>query len=187
VLAQTFYVAAQITCWTFIIQYAMANVPGMTLAKAQNYNIAAMGLFLVSRFICTFLLKYLSPGKLLMQLSVLAGILMLFTIFLQNYAGLLCLIGISGCMSLMFPTIYGIALDGLGEDAKLGSAGLVFAIVGGALMPMAMGGIMDRGDLNLGFMTLNGASASFLMPFVSFVIIAIFGHRTYTIHHTGKK
>lgn len=177
VIAQTFYVAAQITCWTFVIQYAMENVPGMTLSKAQNYNIAAMGLFLVSRFICTFLLKYLSPGKLLMQLSTLAAILMLFTIFLQNYAGLLCLIGISGCMSLMFPTIYGIALKGTGDDAKIGSAGLVFAIVGGALMPLAMGFIMD-GD---GLGNLNAVSLSFFMPFISFVVIAIFGHRAYTV------
>jgi len=177
VIAQTFYVAAQITCWTFVIQYAMENVPGMTLSKAQNYNIAAMGLFLVSRFICTFLLKYLSPGKLLMQLSTLAAILMLFTIFLQNYAGLLCLIGISGCMSLMFPTIYGIALKGTGDDAKIGSAGLVFAIVGGALMPLAMGFIMD-GD---GLGSLNAVSLSFFMPFISFVVIAIFGLRAYTV------
>jgi FHS family L-fucose permease-like MFS transporter len=186
VIAQTFYVAAQITCWTFVIQYAMGNVPGMTMEKAQNYNIAAMGLFLVSRCICTFLLKYLSPGRLLMQLSALAAVLMLCCIFLQNYAGLLCLVGISGCMSLMFPTIYGIALDGLGEDAKLGSAGLVFAIVGGALMPLAMGLIMDQDSFNLGFITLNSVSASFFMPFVSFVIIAIFGYRTCTIHHVGE-
>jgi FHS family L-fucose permease-like MFS transporter len=186
VIAQTFYVAAQITCWTFVIQYAMANVPGMTMEKAQNYNIAAMGLFLISRFICTFLLKYLSPGRLLMQLSILAAVLMLGCIFLQNYIGLLCLLGISGCMSLMFPTIYGIALDGLGEDAKLGSAGLVFAIVGGALMPLGMGLIMDQDSVNLGFMTLNSVSASFFMPFLSFIIIAIFGYRTYTIHHVGE-
>ncbi|MAW39503.1 MAG: L-fucose:H+ symporter permease [Kiritimatiellaceae bacterium] len=177
VIAQTFYVAAQITCWTFVIQYAMENVAGMTLSKAQNYNITAMGLFLVSRFICTFLLKYLSPGKLLMQLSTLAAILMLCTIFLQNYAGLLCLVGISGCMSLMFPTIYGIALKGTGDDAKIGSAGLVFAIVGGALMPLAMGFIMD-GD---GIGNLNAVSLSFFMPFISFVIIAIFGYRANTL------
>ncbi|MBT3191425.1 MAG: MFS transporter, partial [Verrucomicrobia bacterium] len=141
-----------------------------------------MGLFLVSRFICTFLLKYFSPGKLLMQLSILAGILMLCTIFLQNYAGLICLLGISGCMSLMFPTIYGIALDGLGEDAKLGSAGLVFAIVGGAAMPLAMGFIMDGDGIGM----LNAVSASFFMPLMSFIIIAIFGYRTYTIHHVGE-
>ena len=175
VIAQTFYVAAQITCWTFIIQYAMENVSGMTMSKAQNYNIGAMALFLVSRFVCTFLLKYFSPGKLLMQLSTLAAILMLFTIFLQNYVGLLCLVGISGCMSLMFPTIYGIALKGTGDDAKIGSAGLVFAIVGGALMPLAMGFIMDSDGL--GF--LNAVSLSFFMPFISFVVIASFGFRTY--------
>ncbi len=179
VIAQTFYVAAQITCWTFVIQYAMENVPGMTLSKAQNFNIAAMGIFLISRFVCTFLLKYLSPGKLLMQLSALAAVLMLCTIFLQNFAGLICLVGISGCMSLMFPTIYGIALDGTGEDAKIGSAGLVFAIVGGALMPLGMGFIMDGDGIGM----LNAVSASFFMPFLSFIIIAIFGFRTYTIHH----
>ena len=177
VIAQTFYVAAQITCWTFIIQYAIENVPGMTMSKAQNYNIAAMAIFLVSRFICTFLLKYFSPGKLLMQLSCLAAVLMLFTIFLQNYAGLICLVGISACMSLMFPTIYGIALDGTGDDAKIGSAGLVFAIVGGALMPLAMGFIMD-GD---GLGNLNAISLSFFMPFMSFIIIAIFGYRAYKV------
>ena len=177
VIAQTFYVAAQITCWTFIIQYAMENVAGMTMSKAQNYNIIAMGLFLVSRFICTFLLKYLSPGKLLMQLASLAAVLMLFTIFLQNFAGLICLVGISGCMSLMFPTIYGIALKGTGDDAKIGSAGLVFAIVGGALMPLAMGFIMD-GD---GIGNLNAVSLSFFMPFISFVIIAVFGYRASNI------
>lgn len=182
VIAQTFYVAAQITCWTFVIQYAMENVPGMTLSKAQNYNIAAMGLFLISRFICTFLLKFLSPGKLLMQLASLGAVLMLFTIFLQNYAGLLCLIGISGCMSLMFPTIYGIALDGTGEDAKIGSAGLVFAIVGGALMPLGMGFIMDGDGIGM----LNAVSTSFFMPFLSFVIIAIFGWRTFHVHHKEK-
>jgi len=179
VIAQTFYVAAQITCWTFIIQYAMENVPGMTMSKAQNFNIAAMGIFLVSRFICTFLLKYLTPAKLLMQLAALAAVLMLCTIFLQNFAGLICLVAISGCMSLMFPTIYGIALDGTGEDAKIGSAGLVFAIVGGALMPLAMGFVMDGDGVGM----LNAVSLSFFMPFVCFVVIAIFGYRTYAIHH----
>ena len=90
-----------------------------------------MALFLSSRFVCTALLRHVSTGKLLMTLAVAAGALMLGCIFLQNHAGLLCLIAVSGCMSPMFPTIYGIALAGMGEDAKLGSAGLVFAIVGG--------------------------------------------------------
>ncbi len=182
VLVQTFYVSAQITCWTFIIQYAMENVAGMTMSKAQNFNIAAMGIVLVSRFVCTFLLKFLTPSKLLMQLAAVAAMLMLCTIFLQNFAGLICLVATSGCMFLMFPTIYAIALDGTGEDAKIGSAGLVFAMVGGALMPLVMGFVMD-GD---GLVLLNAVSLSFFMPFVCFVVISIFGYRTFKIHHLNK-
>ncbi|MBI9020032.1 MAG: L-fucose:H+ symporter permease [Verrucomicrobia bacterium] len=187
VIAQTFYVAAQITCWTFVIHYAMENVPGMTLKKAQFYNIGAMGLFLIGRFVCTALLKYVSTGKLLMNLAISGGLLILGSIFLQNYIGLLCLVGTSACMALMFPTIYGIALDGLGEDAKLGSAGLVVAIVGGALMPLGMGKIMDMEGVNLGVITLNSVSASFVLPLISFVVVAVFGYRTFKIHHVGDK
>lgn len=182
VIAQTFYVAAQITCWTYIIHYAMTNL-NMSIDTAQNYNIAAMIIFLSSRFVCTFLLKYISPGHLLMSLAIGGVVLTLGTIFLQNLAGLYCLIGISACMSLMFPTIYGIALDGLGADAKLGSAGLVFGIVGGALMPIGTGWIIDQGDFNLGFMTLTSVSASFILPLSSFIVVAVYGFRTFKYHH----
>ena len=100
-----------------------------------------------------------------------------------GYAGLYCLIGISACMSLMFPTIYGIALKGMGDEAKLGSAGLIFAIVGGALMPPLQGAIIDLGDevgnLDVGFMTMPAVNASFILPFICFVIIAIYGLLTY--------
>ena len=174
VIAQTFYVAAQITCWTYIIQYAGKNC-GFTAERAQDWNIAAMILFLSSRFICTFLLKYLNASKLLTLLALAGACLTLLTILLQNQAGLVCLVGISACMSLMFPTIYGIALNGLEEDAKLGSAGLIFAIVGGALMPMGAGWFIDQGTLNLGFTSLNGESAAFILPLVSFVVVATFG------------
>ena len=88
------------------------------MAKAQKYNIVAMGIFCGSRFICTFLLKFFSPGGLLMSLAIAGGALILGTIFVTGMPGLYCLIGVSACMSLMFPTIYGIALKGLGEDAK---------------------------------------------------------------------
>lgn len=184
VFAQTFYVAAQITCWTYIVQYAMTNV-GLSATEAQSYNMVAMGIFLVARFACTILLKYISSGKLLMTLGFSGAILMVATMLLQNQMGLYCLVAISGCMSLMFPTIYGIALDGLGEDAKLGSAGLVFAIVGGALMPMGVGYIMDLGDINIGFMTLTSVSAAFVLPLISFIVVTIFGWRTHNIHHAS--
>ncbi len=119
VVAQTFYVGAQIMCWTFIIHYGMTLL-GLSAAEAQRYNIMAMVIFVTSRFICTFVLKYLSPGLLLGILAIGGALLTLGTILLQGFAGLYCLVGISACMSLMFPTIYGIALDGLSvDDASL--------------------------------------------------------------------
>ena len=126
VIAQAFYVCAQIMCWTFIIQYGV-NELGMEKSEAQGYNIIAMVIFVTSRFICTYLLKFFNPGMLLATLAVIGGGLVLGTIFLTGYAGLYSLIGVSACMSLMFPTIYGIALQGLGDDAKLASAGLICA------------------------------------------------------------
>ncbi len=99
--------------------------------------------------------------------------------------GLYCLIGVSACMSLMFPTIYGIALKGLGDDAKLGAAGLIMAIGGGCLMPPIQGLILDMNEFNLGFMTLSSARASFVLPLICFIVIAIFGRRTSKVHgHT---
>lgn len=174
VVAQTFYVAAQITCWTYIIQYAGRNC-GFSAERAQDWNIVAMLIFLGSRFICTFLLKYVNTSLLLTLLALAGGILTTLTILLQNQAGLVCLVGISACMSLMFPTIYGIALDGLGEDAKIASAGLIFAIVGGALMPMGAGWFIDQGSFDLGFMRLTGESAAFILPLCSFLVIMAFG------------
>ena len=177
VIAQAFYVGAQIMCWTFIIQYGV-NELGLTKATAQGYNIIAMVIFVSSRFICTYLLKFFSPGRLLFGLSVGGGLLTLGTIFITGMTGLYCLIGVSACMSLMFPTIYGIALDGLGDDAKLGSAGLIMAIGGGCLMPPMQAWIMDQ---EIQF--LSSTRVSFFLPFICFVVIAIYGIRTYRIHH----
>lgn len=181
VLAQAFYVGAQIMCWTFIIHYAMSSL-GMSAATAQRYNIIAMVIFCSSRFICTYLLKFVSPGGLLAGLALGGIALILGTIFIQGMAGLYCLIGVSACMSLMFPTIYGIALKGLGEEAKIGSAGLIVAIVGGALMPPLQGRIIDMDAIDLGFMTLESVRASFVLPLLCFVFIAIYGYRTYRYH-----
>jgi FHS family L-fucose permease-like MFS transporter len=184
VIAQAFYVGAQIMCWTFIIQYAV-NELGMEKTQAQMYNMVAMGIFVSSRFICTFLLKYFSPGGLLMTLALGGLALITGTIFIQGIIGLYCLVGVSACMSLMFPTIYGIALKGLGDDAKLGAAGLIMAIGGGCLMPPAQGWIMDQESFNLGFMMLSSTRASFVLPWICFAVIAVFGFRTSNVHkHT---
>ena len=182
VVAQAFYVGAQIMCWTFIIQYA-GNELDMRATTAQGYNIVAMIIFVSSRFICTFLLKYVSPGSLLAVLAVGGGTLVSGAIFIQGMPGLYCLVGVSACMSLMFPTIYGIALDGLGDDAKLGAAGLIVAIGGGCLMPPLQASIMDKDAFELGFMTLSSTRVSFMLPLICFVVIAIYGYLAHKKHH----
>jgi FHS family L-fucose permease-like MFS transporter len=175
VVAQTFYVGAQIMCWTFIIHYGM-TLNGLSAAQAQNYNIVAMAIFLSSRFICTFILRYLRAGLLLGLLAVGGLALTLGCIFLPGMAGLYCLIGVSACMSLMFPTIYGIALHGLTpNDAKLGSAGLIFAIVGGAFMPVWQGRMIDGPAMTIAGTALESVRVSFFLPALCFVVIAIYG------------
>jgi len=173
VIAQAFYVGAQICCWTFIIQYGMHEA-GLSAASAQSFNILAMVIFVSSRFICTFLLRYLSPGGLLSSLALAAGALTLGTMLAPGLPGLYCLVGISACMSLMFPTIYGIALDGLGADSKLASAGLILAIGGGCLLPPLQGAIMD----GPGALGLSATRLSFTVVLACFAAIACFGWRT---------
>ena len=181
VIAQFFYVGVQIMCWTFIIQYGtrILMAEGMTEQAAevmsQQYNIIAMIIFCCSRFICTFLLRYVNTGHLLMTLAIVGGALVCGVIFLQNIYGLYCLVGVSACMSLMFPTIYGIALTGLGDDAKFGAAGLIMSILGGSVLPPLQASIIDCGEL-FGMPAVN---VSFVLPFVCFVVIAIYGQRTY--------
>ncbi|MCB2219940.1 MAG: L-fucose:H+ symporter permease [Bacteroidetes bacterium] len=177
VIAQFFYVGAQIMCWTFIIHYATMEL-GMDEATAQGYNIVAMIIFASSRFIATFLLKYISPGKLLMVLAIGGILLSLGTIFIQGITGLYCLVGISACMSLMFPTIYGIALKGLGEDAKIGAAGLIMAILGGSVMPPLQGAIIDMGTV----FDFSAVRVSFVLPLLSFMVISVFGYRAFRVY-----
>lgn len=181
VIAQGFYVGAQIMCWTFIIHYGMTLV-GLTAAEAQRWNIGAMCLFLTGRFAWTYVLKFVNAGVLLGVLALFGILFSAGTIFVQGTAGLVCLVLVSGCMAVMFPTIYGIALDGLSvDDAKLGSAGLIFAIVGGALMPKLQGELIDGDAVVFAGQTLEPVRYSFVLPLVCFVVIAIYGFLTAAI------
>lgn len=172
VLAQVFYVGAQIMVWTFIIQYA--DNLGIDKATAQKYNIAAMGMFLVFRFISTFLMKYVNSRKLLTVFAICAGLCTLGAIGFVGMPGLVCLVSISAFMSLMFPTIYGIALENVDmKDSTLGASFLVMAIVGGSIMPPLQGTIIDLGTI-CGHPAVN---VSFCLPLICFVVIAVYGFR----------
>lgn len=181
VIAQVFYVAAQIMVWTFIIQYA--DNLGINKATAQNYNIAAMMLFLCFRFTGTMLMKYMKPARLLAIFAVCAGVCTCGAIFIVGYAGLLCLVAVSAFMSIMFPSIYGIALENVkAEDTSLGAAFLVMAIVGGALMPPLQGSVIDYGTI-AGMPAVN---VSFALPLLCFVIIAIYGSRCISLEKSPR-
>lgn len=207
VVAQAIYVGVQIMCWTSIIQYAGREL-GMLKDTAQTYNIVAMVVFVSSRFVCTFLMKFVSPGGLLAALSAGGGLFVLGAMFLSNghaapgemfalgllfsngYWGLLSLLLVSACMSLMFPTIYGIALRDLSnEDAKLGSAGLILAIGGGALFPWLQGRIMDQSEFFKAhdILGLDSMRASFVLALFCFAVIFAYGLRTKLVHHAVKE
>ena len=180
VLAQFFYVGAQIMCWTFIIQYGtrLFMSQGMNEKSAeilsQKYNIIAMAIFCCSRFICTYFLKYIKPGLLLTILAVAAMFLTLGVVCFQNMTGMYCLVAVSACMSLMFPTIYGIALTGMGDDAKFGAAGLIMAILGGSILPPLQARLIDMNTI----WNMPAVNISYIVPLVCFVMVTIYGIRT---------
>ena len=186
VLAQFFYVGAQVTCWTFIIQYGTPLFmeegldEGGAEILSQKYNIIALIFFTCSRFICTWFLKYIQPGRLLSILAVIAMVLTGGVILFTDRNGLICLVGISACMSLMFPTIYGIALRGLGDYVKVGGAGLIMSILGGSVFPPLQAAIIDSDATIFG---LPATNISFIIPLICFIVITIYGHRAYIRHN----
>lgn len=180
VIAQFAYVGAQIMCWTFIIQYGTRVFVGEGMAEidaevlSQRYNIIAMVIFCSSRFVCTFLLKYINPGRLLAILAIAATAFTAGVIGIDGRWGLYSLVAVSACMSLMFPTIYGIALEGMGEDAKFGAAGLIMAILGGSVLPPVQAMIIDLGTV-AGWPAVN---VSFILPLVCFLVVMYYGFQT---------
>lgn len=165
VVAQFFYVGAQICVWSFTIRYVMQEL-GVAESSASNYYIAALVVFTAFRFINTWLMKYFKPGNLLMG-SAMLGVISTFIVIVANgMVGVVALILISGFMSLMFPTIFGIASEGLGDDTKIGSSGLIMAIGGGAALPALQGLISDAtGSIHI----------SYWVPLVCFLIITGYG------------
>lgn len=170
VVTQMFYVAAQVMVWTFIIQYA--DNLGINKAVAERYNICAMVLFLCGRFATTVLMRYCKPAALLALFGVGATLASLGAVVIEGMSGLYCLVSISFFMSLMFPTIYGMALENVSnEDASLGASFLIMAILGGALMPPLQGMVIDAGTL----FGMPAIKISYLLPMACFVVVTVYG------------
>jgi FHS family L-fucose permease-like MFS transporter len=165
VMAQFFYVGAQIGVWSFTIRYVMAELDVME-SGASDYYLVSLILFAASRFLFTALMKFFKPSILLAISSLLAIVLSLVVIYGTGMTAVVALVLISVCMSLMFPTIYGLSAEGLGNDTKLGGSGLIMAILGGALITAAQGQVSDiTGSIHL----------SYYVPLVCFVVVMYFG------------
>ena len=210
VIAQFFYVGAQIAVWSFIIRYVMQSlsldsvIAGLGASPSQEaviealrsvepiaggfYNLAeklgidvllprtaeqagatyyvlSLILFVIGRFICTWLMKYTKPVNVLSAISILAVIASIVTIYGTGFVGVYALMSISGFMSAMFPTIYGLGMRNLGEDTKIAGSGMVMAIAGAALLTQIQGILSDQGG---------SIAFAYWVPAVAFVIIATY-------------
>lgn len=210
VIAQFFYVGAQIAVWSFIIRYAMQQINfdalitalgsnptndqvittlrnaepvakgfynfvetiGLTPLLPQTaeqagatYYIMSLILFVIMRFVSTALMSIIKPRHLLTALALLAFIFSMITIYVKGEPGLYALMGISGCMSLMFPTIYGLGIKGLGEDTKIGGSGMVMAIAGAAFLTQLQGIVSDN---------TGSIEYAYWVPAIAFIMITYY-------------
>ena len=163
VVAQFMNVAAQVCAWTYLIQYVQQALGG-SLEKGGAYLQASLLVFLASRFLMTWVIGRVRATKVLAVLAFLAVLLCVFAMVSPNLAGVIAVVSLSFCLSLMFPTIYGVALKGLGPATKFGAAGLVMAIVGGAVMPLVQGKLVDT----------TSAAISFVVPAACFAVVGLY-------------
>jgi FHS family L-fucose permease-like MFS transporter len=163
VVAQFMNVAAQVCSWTYLIQY-VGQALGGSLVKGGVYLQVSLLIFLASRFLMTWVIGHIRATKVLGVLALLAVALCLFAMSSPNMAGVLAVVALSFCLSLMFPTIYGVALKGLGPATKFGAAGLVMAIVGGAIMPLIQGKLVDA----------TSPAFSFIVPAFCFAVVGLY-------------
>lgn len=164
VIAQFFYMGAQIGVWSYTIRYVMLEL-GYNENGASTYYVIAIVVFSGLRFVFTALMKYISPEKLLAWAALGGLACSLLVIFASGWAGVIALIMISGFMSLMFPTIYGLGMTGLGRDTKIGGSGLIMAILGGAVLTAAQGLISD---------STGSIKYSFFVPVLCFVVVLLY-------------
>jgi FHS family L-fucose permease-like MFS transporter len=182
VLAEFCYVGAQVACWTFIIQYGTRIFMAEGMAEqnagltAQKFNVIALCFFAASRFICTWLMQWFTPARLLSSAAIIGIVAVFGAITFTDRNGLYCLVAVSICLSLMFPTIYGLALHGIGENIKIAGAGLIMAILGGSFFPPIQAAIIES---NISIFGLPSTNISFVIPMLCLAVVAWYGHRAY--------
>lgn len=160
VVAQFFYVGAQICVWSFTIRLVMQEL-GIVEADAATYYLASIICFCCARFFFTWLMKFYRPAKLMAWAAAFDIVLCIVVITMSGWVAVGALVLISFFMSLQFPTIYGIALEGVGDDAKIGASGLIMAILGGALLTPLQGMVSDATSI----------STSYIIPLICFVVV----------------
>ncbi|AZA84903.1 L-fucose:H+ symporter permease [Chryseobacterium lactis] len=165
VVAQFFYVGAQVCVLSFFIRFIVVSA-GITEKNAAFYSGLAGLAFMVGRFAGTFLMKYIKPNKLLMIYAVLSMVLTLVAIFGTGTITIYALIGVAFFMSVMFPTIFSLGIAGLGKDTKMASSLIVMSIVGGAILPLGLGYISD---------VTQNIQYGYIVPFICFIVVFVFG------------
>lgn len=164
VIAQFFYVGAQVYVFSFLLVFAEEALQ-MSGQESKYYAGVAGFLFMIGRFIGTFFMRYVAPARLLLLYSIFASLLCLAVIFGEGMMTLYALVGITFFMSIMFPTIFAMGIEGAGVDTKSASSLIIMAIVGGAVIPLIAGKVTD--------LTAN-IHLSYLLPLICFVVVAAF-------------
>ena len=165
VIAQFFYVGAQVGIWSYFINFAQ-DVSGATEKAAANYLGVSLILFMVGRFSGTLAMGFIDPARLMSVYALVNVVLCVFASFVNGYAAVLVLGTTSFFMSIMFPTIFALGLKGLGGYTKIGSSLIVMAIIGGAIFPPLMGLVAD---------ITKSIQISMLIPAICFSVVLGFG------------
>lgn len=174
VMAQFFYVGAQVCILSFLILFA-TKAAGITETQAAGYSSMAGLAFMLGRFAGTFFMRYITPSKLLAIYSVICILLCLVTIFGSGMITLYAVIGIAFFMSIMFPTIFALSIQDIGSDTKSGSSMLIMSIVGGAVLPPILGFITDQ---------TKNIQYGYIVPLICFVVVWYYGWKGH--RHTEK-
>ena len=172
IVAQFFFVGAQVCVFSLFLLYATKSADISEVTAADYLGVCGLA-FLVGRFLGTFLMKYIRPTRLLTTYAVINTLLCMVAITAHGMITVYAVILICFFMSIMFPTIFALGINGLGGDTEYGSSLLIMSIVGGAILPRVFGVISDSmGNVQFGY----------IVPLCCFVIVAYFGWRSHTIN-----